>query len=157
MLPEADRVVSWAIKHKTQLGIAESCTGGQVTAFLTQVPGCSQALWGSLVVYSNQAKTELLKVPQSLIQEHGAVSEEVVHSMANQMLSLFPIDLAVAISGIAGPSGGSTQKPVGTVWFALAMKGRETVSARQLFQGNREQIIHQSAVFALRFILERTS
>lgn len=103
-----------------RLALAESCTGGLLAARLTDVPGSSSVLCGGVVAYANEAKTRLLGVPEALLREHGAVSEPVATAMANGARERFGADVAVATTGIAGPDGGSPQKPVGTVCFALA-------------------------------------
>lgn len=103
-----------------RLALAESCTGGLLAARLTDVPGSSAVLCGGVVAYANEAKTRLLGVPEALLREHGAVSEPVAVAMANGARERFGADVTVATTGIAGPDGGSPQKPVGTVCFALA-------------------------------------
>jgi nicotinamide-nucleotide amidase len=127
---------------------AESCTGGLVAKMLTDVPGTSKFFKQAFVTYSNEAKTELLGVPASLIEQHGAVSEQVVRAMASGAQSRAGAAFALAISGIAGPDGGTPQKPVGTVWIAMAHpKGCD---ARVfLFPGDRDMIRDRSAKTAL--------
>jgi nicotinamide-nucleotide amidase len=129
---------------------AESCTGGLLTAMLTDVPGSSAFVDRSAVVYSNEAKAEWLGVPPDLIARHGAVSGPVVRAMATGALAHSPASLAVAITGIAGPGGGSTEKPVGTVWLAVAdrQSGRtDAVCCR--FPGERTGIRRFAALTAL--------
>ncbi len=109
------------------LAAAESCTGGLLSALLTGVPGSSAVVERGFVTYSNEAKTELLGVPADLIQAHGAVSEPVARAMAEGALDRSRAGLAVSITGIAGPGGGSAAKPVGLVHFGCAMAGRATV------------------------------
>jgi len=112
--------------------LAESCTGGLVAGALTDVPGSSAAVERGFVVYSNAAKTELLGVPETLIAEHGAVSEPVARAMAEGALAASPADVAVAVTGVAGP-GGSEAKPEGLVHFACARRGRATRAVRREF------------------------
>ena len=106
---------------------AESCTGGLVAALLTEVPGSSDVVERGFVTYSNEAKAEMLGVPADLIAAHGAVSDAVARSMAEGALAHSRADVAVSITGVAGPGGGSQAKPVGLVHFGLAVKGRPTL------------------------------
>lgn len=115
-------VVGLARAANLSLATAESCTGGLVASRLTSVPGASEAFVGGLVAYSNEVKTLGLGVPAELIAEFGAVSEECVIAMAEGALQRLDADLAVAVSGVAGPGGGTDEKPVGTVWFATAVR-----------------------------------
>ncbi len=128
---------------------AESCTGGLVAAALTDIPGSSAVFERGFVTYSNQAKTEMLGVPAALIAEYGAVSEPVARAMAEGALVHSPADIAVAITGIAGPDGGCVEKPVGLVHFALARRGRATTAAHHLFQGDRPRVRRQATTTAL--------
>lgn len=107
---------------------AESCTGGLVSAALTEVPGSSAVMERGFVTYTNRAKTELLGVPEDLIAAHGAVSDPVARAMAEGALARSPAEIAVAVTGIAGPGGATETKPEGLVHFACARRGRETVS-----------------------------
>ncbi|HUF86319.1 MAG TPA: nicotinamide-nucleotide amidohydrolase family protein [Thermohalobaculum sp.] len=119
--------------RRLTIATAESCTGGMVIAALTDVPGASAVVERGFVTYSNAAKTELLGVPAALVAAHGAVSEAVARAMAEGALTASPADLAVAITGIAGPGGGSPGKPEGLVHFACARRGRATRHARIAF------------------------
>lgn len=123
---------------------AESLTAGRVAMALTCLPGSSVFFQGSIIAYSNQLKIELLGVPMATIMGHGAVSEECARAMAEGARRKMGVDLAVATTGIAGPDGGSPQKPVGLVWLAAADE-RRTVSFRKCFDGNREQISSAAA------------
>src|ERR687894_2174634 len=109
-----------------KLATAESCTGGLIAGALTEVPGSSSVVERGFVTYSNEAKTELLGVPAELIARHGAVSESVARAMAEGALARSRADVAVAITGIAGPGGATATKPVGLVHFALARRGAPT-------------------------------
>ena len=109
---------------------AESCTGGMVAAALTDIPGSSSVVERGFVTYSNAAKAECLGVPAVLLDSHGAVSEPVARAMAEGALANSPADLAISITGIAGPGGGSAKKPEGLVHFACARRGGETIHAR---------------------------
>ena len=121
--------------NKVTLSTAESCTGGYISEQITKLAGSSTFFMGSVVAYSNQAKMNLLGVDEALINAHGAVSQFVVEAMAKGAQTVFNTDFAVATSGIAGPDGGTTEKPVGTVWIAVATKNGE-VSSQLLQLGN---------------------
>jgi nicotinamide-nucleotide amidase len=114
-------------ERRWELATAESCTGGLVAALLTEVPGSSDVVERGFVTYSNEAKAEMLGVPTHLIATHGAVSEAVARAMAEGALAHSRADVAVSITGVAGPGGGSTAKPVGLVHFGLAVKGGPTL------------------------------
>jgi nicotinamide-nucleotide amidase len=121
------------------LATAESCTGGGIGQTLTSVPGCSRWYQGGVIAYSNQLKQELLGLDAAILLQHGAVSQAVVENMAVGVCQCCNADLAVSISGIAGPNGGSLEKPVGLVWLAWADQGRVT-SQMYHFSGNREAV-----------------
>jgi nicotinamide-nucleotide amidase len=126
-----------------RIACAESCTGGLVTAALTDIPGSSAILWGGVAAYSNECKTRLLSVPAASIEQYGAVSREIARAMALGMLEASgPVgaDFSLAITGIAGPDGGSAEKPVGLVWFAWrARNGRGREESAQ-FPGDRAAV-----------------
>jgi nicotinamide-nucleotide amidase len=113
-------------RHALLIATAESCTGGLLAALLTEVPGASTMVERGLVTYSNAAKTELLGVAPELIARHGAVSEQVARAMADGCLARTPAHVAVSVTGIAGPDGGSAQKPVGLVYLGVAARGEAT-------------------------------
>jgi nicotinamide-nucleotide amidase len=136
-----------------RLATAESCTGGLVAAALTDIAGSSDVVERGLVTYSNAAKSELLDVPPELIAARGAVSAEVARAMATGALARAPIDLAVAITGIAGPGGGSAEKPVGLVWFGIARKGGAPRSESRIFAGDRVAVRAAAAHHALALLL----
>ncbi|MEJ6475861.1 CinA family protein [Pseudoalteromonas piscicida] len=132
---------------------AESCTGGGVSYALTDTPGSSAYIDRCFVTYSNQAKHELLGVSQQTLEQYGAVSEQTVLEMARGAQRVANAEVAIAVSGIAGPSGGSVEKPVGTVWFAIA----NTVSVHtfhQVFAGNRAEVRVQAIEFVLKNVIE---
>ncbi len=131
------------------LATAESCTGGGLAQLLTSVPGSSSWFERGYVTYSNRSKTEMLGVPAELIAKHGAVSEEVVCAMAEGAITRSGADHAVAITGIAGPAGGSPEKPVGTVWIAWSVPGGDTRATRHQFQGDRAEVRAASVRAAL--------
>lgn len=120
LLARAEALIGRHAARGTRIATAESCTGGLVAALLTAIPGSSSVLERGFVTYSNAAKTAMLGVPSDLIAAHGAVSEAVARAMAEGALAQSPADVAVAITGIAGPGGGSADKPVGLVHLALA-------------------------------------
>ena len=146
-----------ALQRRGQwLGTAESCTGGLIAAACTAVPGSSGWFERGCVTYSNAAKTALLGVPADLIFAHGAVSEPVVRSMAQGLLASAPVQWAVAVTGIAGPSGAVPGKPVGTVWLCGGQVGR--LQARRLqLDGDRASVREQTVEVALRMLLEQVS
>ena len=133
---------------------AESCTGGWVAKVLTDIAGSSAWFDRGLVTYGNQAKQELLGVPEAVLAEQGAVSEPVVRQMAEGLLARSAASLTVAVSGVAGPGGGSDDKPVGTVWLAWAAADRDTRAERHRFNGDRESVRRQSVARALQGMLD---
>lgn len=158
MNPETieEKVLRRFVQNRWTLCLAESCTGGQLAAKLTRIPGASGFFLGSLVVYHNRLKTQILGVPEALISAHGAVSREVVESMLQGVLKLTGSDFAIAVSGIAGPEGGTVQKPVGTIWGGIG--GRESQARIMSFQmkGGRESIIGETVDVLLNELLRYT-
>jgi len=132
---------------------AESCTGGLLAGALTSLSGSSQWFHQSFVTYSNQAKQDRLGVMPDTLLNHGAVSRETVYEMARGAKAVAQADYALSISGIAGPSGGSAAKPVGTVWFGLATP-EGSFEQTVLFTGNREAVRTQAVEYALAFLAE---
>lgn len=137
-----------------RLVTAESCTGGLIAAILTAIAGASEVVEGGFITYSNEAKIELLGVPAELIHAVGAVSEPVAQCMAEGALHRSHADIAVSVTGVAGPGGGSAEKPVGLVWFGLAQRGRPVASERHVFPGDRTAI--RLAIVERAFALIRT-
>ena len=136
------------------LAVAESCTGGLIGHLLTDVPGSSRVFPGGIVAYANGPKRDVLGVPDELLREHGAVSAEVAGAMAEAVRRLFDADMGLAVTGIAGPTGGSAKKPVGTVFIACVAATGPTVE-RQQWTGDREHNKHKSAMAALELALRR--
>ena len=139
-----------------RLVTAESCTAGWIAKALTDVPGSSGWVDSGYVTYSNTAKVRDVGVSQQTLDRHGAVSEATVREMANGALRAAGVEMAIAVSGIAGPDGGTAEKPVGTVWFAIATteaQGPATVSERCQFSGDRDHVRRQSVDYALRLAL----
>ena len=132
-----------------RLATAESCTGGMIAAACTTIAGSSDWFERGFVTYSNAAKTEMLGVDAALIAANGAVSAEVARAMADGALAHSHADLAVAVTGVAGPGGGSPDKPVGTVWLALARKGRAANAELLRLQGDRSAVRTQTVAHAL--------
>ena len=139
------------------LATAESCTAGGIAYAVTTVPGSSAYFDRGFVTYSNQAKQEMLAVPADLLQQFGAVSEAVAKAMAEGALANSNATIAIATTGIAGPGGGSADKPVGLVGFALAQQGADTLTVAKQFSGDREQVREQAIAFALEWLLQRLS
>ncbi|MEO0474431.1 MAG: competence/damage-inducible protein A [Planctomycetota bacterium] len=148
-------VIALLTEHGKTVATAESCTGGLIAGMLTDVPGSSAAVLGGWVTYANEMKAEQVGVPMVLIEQHGAVSREVVEAMANGALDRSGADYALSTSGIAGPGGGTEDKPVGTVWIGMAWREGETthVGARLArLTGDRETIRDRSAKCALQLL-----
>ncbi|WP_338882987.1 MULTISPECIES: nicotinamide-nucleotide amidase [Xenorhabdus] len=145
------------IRKKLSVTCAESCTGGWIAKVITDIAGSSAYFNRGFVTYSNDAKHEMLGVlPESLAQ-FGAVSEQVVREMATGALAVAKADISVAVSGIAGPEGGSEEKPTGTVWFGFAFyvnKNIQTVVYRQHFSGDRNAVRLQAVIFSLKTLLD---
>ena len=135
-------------RGRHRLGVAESCTGGLLAQRVTAVPGASDTFVGGVVAYADVMKTAALKVPLEILQAHGAVSEETVRAMAVGAQRLFSADCTVAVTGIAGPTGGTPDKPVGTVWLAVAVDTKLR-ALKRLFPGDRDEVRRRSAQAAL--------
>jgi nicotinamide-nucleotide amidase len=138
-----------------KMATAESCTGGLVAMAITEIAGSSAVFERGFVTYSNEAKIECLGVPKELIETHGAVSGEVARAMAEGALKNSHADVAVSITGIAGPTGGSEKKPVGTVWFGIARRGDEAMCEHWRFDGDRAGIRHAAAAQALAYFAKQ--
>jgi len=154
----AEDVVAKATEDGVMIATAESCTGGLIAAALTEVPGSSAALDCGFVTYSNDAKTTMLGVPVGLIDEKGAVSAAVARAMADGALSRSLADVSVAVTGVAGPGGGTNDKPVGLVYIAVRQRGREPVEKKCLFHdahpdANRATIRALTVETALQMVL----
>ena len=144
-----------ALKHHAlTLVTAESCTGGWVAREITAIPGSSHWFDRGFVTYTNQSKQEMLGVQKATLDEYGAVSEQTVREMAEGALQHSQASVSIAISGIAGPGGGSAEKPVGTVWLAWAVAVKPVRTQVQYYTGDREQIRQQAVVAALQGLLD---
>jgi nicotinamide-nucleotide amidase len=148
LLDQARDVLERARKNQLTLATAESCTGGLIAALLTEIPGASDVFTHGFIPYANDAKTKLLGVDTSLIATHGAVSEQVARAMAQGACNVSGAGISIAVTGIAGPGGGSAQKPVGLVHFASVCGGK-TLHHREIFSGNRSAIRLQAVQAAL--------
>jgi len=140
LLAEAESLLAACREKGVKVATAESCTGGLIAAVLTAIPGSSDVVDRGFVTYSNEAKNEMIGVPMPLIQTHGAVSEEVARAMAEGALERSRARIAISVTGVAGPGGGSKARPVGLVCFGLAEKGRKVVSERHVLPGDRTGI-----------------
>ncbi len=145
LLPVAREIILRCAEARLKIATAESCTGGLVAAALTEIPGSSAVFDRGLVTYSNGAKSALLGVPADLILRHGAVSEPVARAMVEGALASSPADLVVAITGIAGPDGGTAEKPVGLVHFASVRRGAGVEHARHIFKNDGRSAIRLAA------------
>ena len=140
-------------QRKLKLACAESCTGGLVAHRVTNVAGSSAYFWGGVVAYSNEAKASVLGVSWNTLNKAGAVSEETVREMAHGARELFAADVAVSVSGVAGPGGGTPEKPVGTTWIGLSAHAGEW-ARHYVWGGDREQNKLDSSEAALQFVVD---
>jgi nicotinamide-nucleotide amidase len=146
---QAEALLNQCRRAGLTLATAESCTGGLIAATLTAIPGCSDVVAGGFVTYSNALKSTALGVPAALIASEGAVSEPVALAMAQGVLARTEADLAVAVTGIAGPGGGGPTRPVGLVWLAAVRRGLPPVAHRHVFAGDRQQVRSSTVAAAL--------
>ena len=153
VLAAAEALLTLGRARGLRLGTAESCTGGLIAGALTAISGSSDVVEAGFVTYSNEAKTAMLGVPAELFPAVGAVSDEVAAAMAAGVLErLSRVDLAVSVTGIAGPGGGSAAKPVGLVHFGIARRGRPTATTREVFPGDRGEIRRATVLKALQLL-----
>ena len=156
MRSDAEKLFELARKHNVLIATAESCTGGMISAALTSISGSSDVFDRSFVTYSNDAKTEMIGVSPDTIAKHGAVSKEVAEEMAKGCLKHSHAKLSVSVTGIAGPTGGTEEKPVGTVYIATAFVDKVNVT-HNLFSGDRESIRKASTEKAIKMMIEALS
>lgn len=157
ILYAAERLLA-AFRHSgLRVVTAESCTGGLIAATLTAIAGSSDVVDRSFVSYSNAAKTEMLGVPPGLIGRLGAVSSEVANAMAVGALARSAADVAVSVTGIAGPDGGSAEKPVGLVWFGIAARGAKASCVMEVFPGDRAAVRRQTVARALELLATKAT
>ena len=152
LVAKAKGVLATCRRQGLMLATAESCTGGLVAGVLTEIAGSSDVIERGFVTYSNNAKMELLGVRKAALERHGAVSEEVARQMAEGARRRARVELAVSITGIAGPGGATPSKPVGLVYLACARTGRPTLHRREVFKGNRAAIRRQAVLAALELL-----
>ena len=152
----AERLVKVLAEKKMTCATAESCTGGGVGYAITAVSGSSAVFWGGVISYDNSVKHSVLGVPEEVLATKGAVSPECAAAMADGARRRLNTDLAVSITGIAGPGGGSAEKPVGLVWFGVASKSG-TITDKKVFSGDREPVRTAAIEHALQLLLAATA
>ncbi len=145
----AEAILQWFKEHDKRLALAESCTGGMIASLLTAIPGSSSYFLGSFVTYCDALKMNVLNVAPTVLQQEGAVSESTVRAMLQGVFARSAADFAIAVSGIAGPDGGSEEKPVGTVWAAIGQRGQLPEVGRLHLKGDRQKIILSSSNYLL--------
>ncbi|MBE9563627.1 MAG: CinA family protein, partial [Proteobacteria bacterium] len=150
----AERLGECMKAHGMKLATAESCTGGWLAKIITDIPGSSAWFTGSVVCYSNESKHSLLGVDEGVLNEYGAVSGNVVLEMTDGLFSYTDADVAVSISGIAGPDGGTEDKPVGLVWLSWGKRGKSVLATPFNFDGDREDVRMHSVKQALNNLLD---
>ena len=155
MMDKARQIIETGRSHGLRVATAESCTGGLIAGALTEIPGSSDVVDRGFVTYSNAAKTEMLGVDAVLIQTRGAVSEEVARAMAEGALAHSVAEIAIAVTGIAGPGGGTPIKPVGLVHIACARRSGETLHERHVFPGDRRAVRLATVDKALDLVLRQ--
>ncbi|WP_297297519.1 CinA family protein [uncultured Brachyspira sp.] len=148
---KAKEVVELLIQRGLKITSAESCTGGLFAAHITSVSGSSECFEGSFVTYSNEIKHKMINVREETLEKYGAVSEECVIEMAENSRKIMDSDIAISISGIAGPSGGTEDKPVGLVWICISAEGY-TKAYKNIFSGDRNEVREQSVLFSLNLV-----
>ena len=154
ILAQAEALLAACRARALKIATAESCTGGLVAGALTAIAGSSEVVDRGFVTYSNEAKMEMLGVRKETLDEHGAVSEQTALEMAAGALERSRAGLAISVTGVAGPDGGSAEKPVGLVWFGLAMYGRRPIAEHRIFEDLgrdyvRRQTVHHAVTMAL--------
>ncbi|HBZ17479.1 MAG TPA: nicotinamide-nucleotide amidase [Pantoea sp.] len=141
-------------RRKATVTAAESCTGGWIAKVFTDISGSSAWFERGFVTYSNEAKQQMVGVHRTTLEQYGAVSEQTVREMASGARQAASAEYAISVSGIAGPDGGSVDKPVGTVWFAIAGPERRVLAQRKIFAGDRDAVRRQSVAWALQTLLD---
>ena len=158
MLQDAESLLQLLRGKGLRIVTAESCTGGLIAALLTEIPGSSDVLERGFVTYSNDAKAEAIGVPRALIEQFGAVSREVAEAMARGALAHSKADIAISVTGVAGPGGGSADKPVGLVYLSALRRGQDTITIeRRIAEGSRSAVRLASVGEALSLIRQVTT
>lgn len=147
----AESVVSKLKSLEETMAVAESCTGGGIGEIITKIPGSSEIFVGGIIAYSNDVKEHLLGVSESIIENYGAVSEQSAAEMVNNVCNIFDVSFGISTTGIAGPGGGTLEKPVGTVWIAVATPN-EVITEKNFFSGGRNEIREQTIFCALKIL-----
>ena len=150
----AGEVAALLADKKITVAVAESCTGGALCQALTDIPGSSAWFDRGFITYSNQAKVEMLGVSSTLLEQYGAVSFEAARAMVEGVHDQSNAELAIAITGIAGPDGGTAEKPVGTVFFGIGQKGQAVKIGKRRFKGERDEVRARSVEFVLKALLK---
>ncbi len=151
---QAERIITRAREKGLTIATAESCTGGWIGKALTDIPGSSSVFMGSLVAYSNTIKENLLGVPQDLLIAHGAVSEKVAFEMAQNCAQRFGTDIAISVTGIAGPGGGTKEKPVGLVFMGITVRGKTAAHEFRFENFGRDSVRKDALTSALDLLLK---
>jgi len=149
----AEKLAGELLSRGSRLVTAESCTGGGIAYVLTSIPGSSNWFERGFITYSNASKREILQIGAEILDRHGAVSEPVVVAMAEAALARSRADYSIAVTGIAGPDGGSKEKPVGTVWFGWSRGAGQTRTLVRCFEGDRRAVREQSIAYAITGLL----
>lgn len=150
---EAEALGRLLLSKRLTLSTAESCTGGMIGAAVTSVPGSSEWFRGGVIAYNNRIKMSLLNVPEEILEKHGAVSAEAVSAMAKGAAGRLNTDCAIAVSGIAGPDGGTEDKPVGLVFIGVYCKGKVEVF-KNIFSGSREDVRENATDRSLKYLIK---
>lgn len=154
ILSLAAEIIELGRNSNQKIAIAESCTGGMIAAYITAIPGSSAVLDRGFVTYSYESKVDLLQVPQEMLESSGAVSAQVAAAMVSGTLRNSLADVAVSVTGIAGPGGGTPDKPVGLVYMGKARRDGDLAHTKYIFSGDRQSVRLQTVASAMRTILE---
>jgi len=150
-MPSYNKIISRLINNNITISVAESCTGGQLSKFFTDFQGISKIFHLGFVTYSNESKSSILKIPSRLIKNHGAVSEKIANLMSKNLYNISKSKLCISTTGIAGPSGGSKNKPIGLVYVGITFN-KKTIVFKKKFNGNRKKIQKDTVIFCLKEI-----
>ena len=148
---ESEKLYLNCVNKNLTITTAESCTGGMISSAIVHINGSSQIFKSSIIVYSNDMKSKLLDIPKDLITKNGAVSEIVAFNMAKKSLEILNADVSIAVTGIAGPTGGSIDKPVGLVWIGIGTK-EKIITNKYQFNGNRLEIRQKTTFESLKLV-----